>query len=90
MCAHVLITQITKSLNLSILYTAQGMIIDGTLIAKNIDIKVAIPVEISVTGVYYQFGSLIGILIVGTVKSTSFFNLRIDYNQQPIAILVAL
>ena len=53
MCTHVLTTQITKSLNLSILYTAQDMIIDGTLIAKDIDIKVAISV-----------GSLIGILII--------------------------
>ena len=61
MCAHVLTTQITKSLNLSILYTAQDMIIDGTLIAKDIDNKVAISV-----------GSLIGILIVRAVKSTSF------------------
>ena len=48
------------------------MIIKGTLIAKDIDIKVAISVEISVTDVYYQFGLLIGILIVRAVKSTSF------------------
>ena len=49
------------------------MIIKGTLIAKDIDIKVAISVEITVTSVYYQFEitvsiislrSLIGILIV--------------------------
>ena len=31
------------------------MIIKGTLIGKNIDIKVAISVEITVTSVYYQF-----------------------------------
>ena len=48
------------------------MIIKGTLIAKDKDIKVAISVEISVTDVDYQFGSLIGILIVRAVKSTSF------------------
>ena len=47
------------------------MIIDGTLIAKDIDIKVAISV-----------GSLIGILIIWAVKSTSFLwpNLFIFYN----------
>ena len=54
------------------LLTAQDMIIKGTLIAKDIDIKVAISVEISVTDVYCQFGLLIGILIVRAVKSTSF------------------
>ena len=54
------------------LLTAQDMIIKGTLIAKDIDIKVAISVEISVTDVYYEFGLLIGILIVRAVKSTSF------------------
>ena len=55
------------------LFTAQDMIIKGTLVAKDIEIKVAISVEISRTGVYYQFGSLIGILIVRAVKSTSLF-----------------
>ena len=44
------------------------MIIKGTLIAKDIDIKVAISVEISVTDVYYQFGSLIGILSTALAK----------------------
>ena len=48
------------------------MIIKGTLIAKDIDIKVAISVEITVISVYDQFESLIGILIVRAVKSTSF------------------
>ena len=48
------------------------MIIKDTLVAKVIDIKVAISVEISVTGAYYQFGSLIVILIVRAVKSISF------------------
>ena len=48
------------------------MIIKDTLIAKDIDIKVAMSVEISVTGDYYQFESRIGILIVRAVKFTSF------------------
>ena len=48
------------------------MIIKGILIANVIDTKVAISVEISVTGACFQFASLIGILIVRAVKSISF------------------
>ena len=64
------------------------MTIKGTLIARDIDIKVAISVEITVTSVYYQF------------EITDWHNcqrgeiyflpLRIVYNQQPIVNLVAL
>ena len=44
------------------------MIIKGTLIAKDVDIKVAITVEITVTCVFFSLRILIGILIVRTVN----------------------
>ena len=47
------------------------MIIKDTLIANDIDIKVAISVEIIVTGVFISLRSLIGILIVRAMKYTS-------------------
>ena len=46
--------------------------LDSPLIAKDIDIKVAISVEITVTSFIISLRSLIGILIVKAVKSTSF------------------
>ena len=65
------------------------MIIKSTLIAKDIDIKVAISVEITVTSVNYQFEITdwhINCQSIGIY----FLTFRSDNNQQPIAILVAL
>ena len=71
------------------LLTAQDMIIKGTLIAKGIDIKVAMSVEITETSVYYQFEITDWHINCQSCK-TYFLPLRSDYNQQPIAILGAL
>ena len=71
-----------KSLSCKILFTlitAQDMIIKGTLIANDIDIKGAISVEITVTGVFISLRSLIGILIVIAMRN----GYNHDYNQQP-------
>ena len=65
------------------------MIIKGTLIAKDIDIKVAISVEITVTSVYYQF-EITDWHINCQSSEIYFLPLRSDYNQQLIAIQVAL
>ena len=65
------------------------MNIKGTLIAKDIDIKVAISVEITVTSVYYQFEITDWHINCQSCK-IYFLPLRSDYNQQPIAILIAL
>ena len=67
------------------LLTAQDMIIKGTLIAKNIDIKVAISVEITVTSVYYQFEITDWHINCLSIE-VYFLSLRSDNNQQPIAI----
>ena len=65
------------------------MIIKGTLIAKDNDIKVAISVEITVTSVFYQF-EITDWHINCQSGEIYFLPLRSDYNQQPIANLVAL
>ena len=59
------------------------------MIAKDVDIKVAISVEITVTGVYYKF-EITDWHINCQSSEIYFLPLRSDYNQQPIAILVAL
>ena len=64
------------------------MIIKGTLIAKDIDIKVAISVKITVTGVC-QFEITDWHINCQSIE-IYFLPLRSDNNQQPIAILVAL
>ena len=65
------------------------MIIKGTLIVKDIDIKVAISVEITVTSVYYQFEVTDWHINCQSCK-IYFLRLRSDYNQESIAIQVAL
>ena len=65
------------------------MIIKGTLIAKDIDIKVAISVELTVTSVYYQFEITDWHINCLSIE-VYFLSLRSDNNQQPIAVLVAL
>ena len=69
------------------LLTAQDMIIKGTLIAKDKDIKVAISVEITVTSVYYQFEFTDSDWHINCQSIEVYFlPLRSDNNQQPIAI----
>ena len=58
------------------------------MIAKDVDIKVAISVDFTVTGVYYQF-EITDWHINCQGGDIYFLPLRSDYNQQPIAILVA-
>ena len=65
--------------------TAQDMIIKGTLIAKDKDIKVAISVEITVTSVYYQFEFTDWHINCQSIE-VYFLPLRSDNNQQPNAI----
>ena len=65
------------------------MIIKGTLIAKDIDINVAISVELTVTSVYYQFEITDWHINCLSIE-VYFLSLRSDNNQQPIAVLVAL
>ena len=59
------------------------------MIAKDVDIKVAISVEFTVTGVYYKF-EITDWHINCQSGEIYFLPLRRDYNQQPIAILVEL
>ena len=61
----------------------------GTLIAKDVEIKVAISVEITVTSVYYQF-EITDWHFNCHSGEIYFLPLRSDYNQQPLANLVAL
>ena len=77
-----------KSLSCKHLFdTSQDMIIKGTLIAKDIDIKVAMLVEITVTSVYYQFEITDWHINCQSIE-ICFLPLSSDNNQQPIAILV--
>ena len=65
------------------------MINKATLIANDIDIEVVISVEITVTGLDYQF-DITDWHINCQSSEIHFLALRSDYNQQPITNLVAL
>ena len=61
------------------------MITKDTLIAKDIEIKAAISVEITVTSVYYQFEITDWHINCQSIE-VYFLSLRSDNNQQSIAI----